>query len=168
MEASQKVVGKFSLYTVKLIEQMNETTKQVLSDREMTEVCGFDTSVNGAGYGYLQSAMRHVLREHRKHWVRVRNEGCIKLLGPGETMDNVQQDQKHVRKTAKRSLVKLNVVDINQLSDEAKKEYLAKASQMGTILLVADNKTRKALADMNGPKPLDFGRLLEGFKNARI
>ncbi len=167
MEPGQKVVGKYSLYTVKLIELLESATQDLFSDKETTDCCGFDTSPGGAGYCYLQSAVRHVMRESRKHWCRVRGEGCIKLLGAGETRDNVQQDQRHVRKTAKRSLVKLNTVKTEELADDARKEYYAQAAQMGTIVLAADNKTRKALAGMEAPKPLDFSRLLEGFMVAR-
>jgi hypothetical protein len=166
MDTKELVIGKYSLYTAKLIELLTGTDKQLISDAELEACCGFDTRPGERGYGFLQSALRHVMRESRRHWCRARGEGCIKLLGPGETRDNVQQDQRHLRKTARRSLVKLNTVKTEQLSDDKKREYYAQAAQMGTIALVADTKTRKALEDMTAPKPLDFKGLLEGFKSA--
>ena len=169
METSEvqtvNVHSNHSIFTNKLIDKLSVgKIGDVLTDEELTSVCGKNTQVGGDGYAYLLSAQRYVLRRFGLYWVRVRNGQQIKCVDAKETKEIVSRDLQLTGRRAKRIVTKLASVNIAELDEKDKREILTMQAQSGTIAMVAGKHARKALMSLATVNKPDMKRLLEAFQ----
>ncbi len=166
------VIGLMRQETLRLVELLKTGNKgDILTDERLTEVCGknvkpYGDGQRGAGYGYLISAIRYVLKHHALHWKRIVGAGAIKCCQADDTIGDVHADSKRVSRASKRSLRKLATVELAGLDETQKADCLALVAQHGTLALVAKNATQKKLVARKATEAVDLDRLLENIKGA--
>jgi|GEM_PF-1125341 len=155
--------------TARLIEKLKDgKVGTVFTDEDLSVCCGRDTSVDGNGYGLLNSAMRNVLKNNNLVWERVRGAGCVKCLGPSEIAISTASSRKHIYKSAKRALRKAAVVNREELPADERSRFGAHTAQIGAIALFSNENTTKKLVARNIEKPPDPKALMEAFKRTEV
>lgn len=150
------------LETTKLIAKLKEgQVGDVLSDEQLTTLCGKDTSVMGDGYCYLGSAMRHVLNNFRVVWERIKGAGVIKCLSWSEVETSADGDRKSIHRRSRRAVTKLKTVDLSDVPEDGRPNFLTKAAQLGTLAAMSSTGMQKKLEARNVAEPLDLKKMLE-------
>lgn len=156
------VPPNYSLETSMLIKAIqNGKPGDVMTDEELTKVCGKQTAPHGEGYSYLMSAIRHVLREHRILWKRIREKGCIKCLGNEECLMEVRGDLKATGRKARRARTKLVAIDNSALSHGKRLEAVALEYIMGMVAKIGKPSIVKRLTENDEFKPPPLKELMD-------
>lgn len=156
-----KVVPTMMLPTSKLIGALKDgPIGATRTDEDLSRISERDTRVGGTGYGYLQSAIRHVLRHHQLVWKRIPGAGAIKCLGSSETVTYARSRTKGIARSARRTVQQLRAVEAD-VQDDKKSEYLVTMAQAGTLAQLASDSGRKKLEARDIDRPLDLSKLLE-------
>jgi len=134
----------------------------VLTDTELTATAGFPCSPNNQGYGYLQSAIRHVLKSKRVVWQRIRNGSAIKALSGDETVETIDGHIGKIRRESKRITYKSIAAHNSGVSEEKKRHLSAQVGIAGTIHLLCKSDTVKKIELTNTNIP-DKNKLLSVF-----
>jgi len=143
-----QIVPGMSARTSKLIELMKDGKDgDILTDESLTEIAGVEVSVGGAGYSYLQSAVRYCTNNHKLVWQRIPKTGTIKCLGPQETVRAADRDMKHAGRTARRGIKKLKTIDSQKLNVQDTTKYLTSRAQLGVIAAASSGDTTKRLSE---------------------
>lgn len=148
------------LCSAKLIEFLRAAEGDTLTDEDMTAHCGKDTRPDGNGNGSLSTAVRYVLRNDGIHWQRIRGARAIKRCTPSETVSTAQAAQKHIHRSSKRAVMKLNTVSLPFLAENERTPFLTLAAQLGTLAMMSSRNAAKQLEARNIQKPLDLPALL--------
>lgn len=137
------------LETLKLIEKLKAgKIGDVLTDGELTELCGKCTRVGGEGYAYLLSAIKYVLREHGLVWRRVTGEDTIKCLDAKEVRSKAAADRQSTSRRGKRTVRQIQAV--YDTADETTRAALNRElSTHGALVAMASNKMQKKLEARN-------------------
>lgn len=164
---------RMSLATSKLIEAMkNGKPGDMLTDEELERICGLACHSRqkggepGKGYGYVGTAIRYCVREHRVVWKRVPRAACIKCLKPDEIRTVAKARRRHICKVGKWGVRELATVEIDRLSDSERREHLLCTAQLGALAGMADNTMTKKLEARNVTQAPDMQRLLEAMKTS--
>lgn len=158
------VVPTMRLATSKLIEELKVgAVGAVRTDEDLSKICERNTRVGGNGYGYLQSAIRHVLRYYDLVWKRIPAANALRCLGPVETIDLARSSTRSIARKARRAANQLKAVK-NLVTEDNRTEYLLSVAHTGTLALLASESGRKKLEVRGVDKPLDLGRLLENMR----
>lgn len=145
--------SKMSVFTASLIDYLIKAEiGDVITDDEMTEVCGKDTRPNKSGYGNLKSALNYLLNNEGMVFERIRGSDAIKCLDSKETVISAEGDLKGMHKRAKKVRKKTMTVDQTQLSSEDIKRLSAVSAQVGFLELISKRDTFKKLVVKELPK----------------
>jgi len=156
-----RAVPGMHVCTSQLIERLKDGSPGcVLTDEDLSEICGKDTSVGCDGYGYLTSAIGYVLRRYGVVWKRIRGASAIKCLDAEEIVTSSEGDRKHVHRIGKRAVLRLGTVDINQLPESARKAHTLQFAQMATVVGWSSKNTQKKLEVREKVEPMDPGKLI--------
>jgi hypothetical protein len=155
-----RVVPTMMLPTSKLIGTLRDgPIGATRTDEELSRIAERDTRVGGNGYGYLQSAIRHVLRHHQLVWKRIPGAGAIRCLGGSETITYARSRTKGIARSARRTVQQLRAVE-RDVAPETQSEYLVTMAVAGTLQQLASDSGRKKLEARGIDSPLDLGKLL--------
>jgi hypothetical protein len=129
-----------------LIEKMHVGRMgDVLSDQELTALCGHSTAVGGEGYGYLQTAIKYCRRVGIV-WERVRGIAAIKCLNNEERVASARGGIDHIQRVGKRALATMASVEVAKLPAGMGSEHYAQMSALGFVMTYSQPKTLKMLA----------------------
>lgn len=150
------------LETVKLIDALKDGKPgDTFADEQLQAICGKDTRVTGDGYSYLGSAIRHCRNNYSVVWERVKGAGCVKCLAWDEVGESVDGDRRRIHRRARVACKKLGTVDIQDVPEEQRVGFLAKAAHVGTLAAISDKASLKKLEARSITQPLDLKKLLE-------
>ncbi len=139
----QRHIGQISIDTRTIANRLELVeTGEVVTYVELTKLIG--KNVQGEGRSTLESARRFVLREHRRVFGVVLNEG-LKRLSNDEIPDTRISAEAHVRRHAKRTIQVLLAANYDALAPQKQRELTAGITQMRLHELVASEKTAKRL-----------------------
>jgi len=166
-------IGGMRRATVLLIERLKQGKPgDSLTDAELTALCGKDTRAvcqdgtrkAGDGYGYLQTAMRHCLREYGILWRRVVGEGRVECIPNEAKVEVANAVRRHMHRQSKYAMRVLGSVDTAALNHDQRREHLIATAIQGTLLQASAPTTVKRLAQNNNPQPLDMHKLLAAMR----
>ena len=153
------------LATAQLIEKLKDgKAGDVLTDVELSSLCGKTTGVGCDGYANLMSAIRHVLNNYGKTWQRVSGSGCIKCADDPEKVSRIRSKLSHITRTARRELKVAKTINISALPPEEQMKALAVSSQLGVLEQFGSSRATKALETRGTMKAPNMAKLLEMFK----
>lgn len=157
------------LETVKLIEALKQgKVGDTKTDEELKAICGKDTFVGGAGYAYLQSAIRHVLNnEPHLVWQRVTGAGCIKCLGAPEVASTADSVRRSTCRREKRVVRQMRAV-YKDAEDGEQKELGMRMAVHGTLAAMASSQMAKKLEARDVSEAADPAKLLEAMVGAKV
>lgn len=156
-----RIVPTMMLPTSKLIGTLKDgPIGATRTDEELSRIAERDTRVGGNGYGYLQSAIRHVLRHHQLVWKRIPGAAAIKCLGGTETIDYARSRTKGVARSTRRTVQQLRAVEAD-VAEDKKSDYLLSLAHAGTLAQLASDNGRKKLEARGIDSPLNLGKMLE-------
>jgi AraC-like DNA-binding protein len=148
--------------TAQLIDCLKDgQVGDVLTDEDLTRICGKSTKVDGDGYGYLNSAIRYVLKQHGIVWKRDRGANAIKCLNADEIIQSSEQDRKHIHRVGKRTVRRLGTVDIERLPVSTRKAHTLQLAQMATVVGMSSKNTQKKLEVREKVEPMDVAKMIE-------
>jgi len=136
----------------------------VLTDAQLTEACGMDTSVNGPAYGYLQSAIRWCLNNHRIVWERQRGMSSLKCVEHAERMSVSDGLVRRSHRMIHRGKKVLASVEMDALDDTQKRELLVRQAHIGTLDMFTRKNAVTRLVESGATTPVNFGLMLEHMK----
>lgn len=89
----------------------------------------------------------------------------LRRLNDEEIVDSTEADRARMRRSARRSIKKLTVVDFEKLPDDKKKQHVVASAQMGAIEMFATkNATKKISSKVDeGKKTIAIGETLKMF-----
>lgn len=151
--------------TAKLVDLLQKGVPgDILTDEIMTQHCGRDTRVKGNGYNNLQTAISRVERFHRLVWRREATVGCIRCLTDHGMISVGNSNMDKIRRKTRRTKRVLALVDIETLTENEQKEFMAKYTQIGTVeLMLKPQVTAKLL--MKGVTDMpELSKLLQSFE----
>lgn len=155
-----------SITSSRLIDRLKTGTPgDVITDEDLTSVCGKDTRPNGKGYSSLQTAIRYCEREHNVVWRRIKGADCIKCLEWSERLEQDNKYRRHIHRTAKRSVRVVNSIDTSELKPSDQREVNIRTAQMMTLASMSSADMRKKLEARDIQEPLDMPKLLEAMRN---
>lgn len=159
------VISGMTLFTSKLIEQLRSgPVGKTLTLSELSAACGRDVNVGEPGYGNLQSAIRHVVRNYGFVWKLVRSAGMIKCLDAGEVLADGKGDLESIGRRSRKAMRKLQTVKETDLKNGDLIEFHSLVAQHGTLSMFASASATKALAARKANEAPNFQALLEMFK----
>lgn len=148
--------------TSQLIDRIKDgKAGDVLTDEELSRLCGRNTCVGGDGYGYLNSAINHVLKQYGIVWKRERGANAIKCLEPEEIISTSEQDRKHIHRVGKRTVRRLGTVDIEQLPESVRRAHTLHFAQMATVVGLSARNTQKKLEARQTVEPMNINKMIE-------
>ena len=153
-------IGGICPQTARLIELLQATDKEVLTDEEMTAACGRQTRSGGNGYGNLHTAVGYVFRTTGVLWERIHRAGAIQRLDDKGKITCSDKHHRSGQRKTRRSVEALRAVDAEGLPAEQRRDFLATLAQRQTLLILGRTDTRKKLAARNVADPLDVRKLL--------
>lgn len=104
---------------------------EVVTYDELTAICG--RAVDKEARGLLETARRWCLKEHQMVFGAQRGVGMVRLSDT-QIVHGADQDIVKVRRHAQRGMAKLACASYENLSDEMKPEFNAKAAILGTLI----------------------------------
>jgi|GEM_PF-6718967 len=167
--ASIKRIPSFpgiGLTTRKLVDLLQSTKSDRISDEELTAACGKNTRDNGkgGGAGALASAIRYVLNHDGKVWARERGVASIKLLDDVERAELPSAARRSVNRKFRRELRKADTVDRSKLNDRTRKLFEAECAQMTFAAHAMSANTIKKLEARSATTPEEVLKMLEALK----
>jgi len=156
-------IGRLGLYSGKLVEILSATTKQVVTDEELSKVIDMDTRPGQRGYSYLQSACKHTLDACGRHWQRIPKGNCLKLTSTDERHSAAEAKRKSTHRTARKALKILHSIPLaNLATDEQRKRQLVNEVQLGLITQSSSTGMRAKLENRElVATTIDPSKLLE-------
>ena len=144
---SVPAVGRLGVTAAALVERLRQGKPgDTFTDEQMQAICGKDTSSEGAGYSSLQSAINHVRANHGLVWQRIQKANAIRCLSADETVVNVGSDLRAIRKRTRRTVSKLETVDVSKIENaENRSRATVLAAMFGAIQAVSSSATVKKL-----------------------
>jgi hypothetical protein len=141
----------------------------VLTDAELTELCGFDTSPSGGkGYSNLHTAQDRCRREYGLNWQREIGMGSIRCLQSKETKDRLRDHGiRRVRRQARRMRIEALTVKPGDLTDEERREWRAQIAAFRLAEVMVTKRTEKKLLPYCGDARVDPKRLLAVLGNGK-
>ena len=159
------VQGGMRVSTAKLIDALKIGKEgDVLTDEELTTLCGRNTAVGQDGYDNLASAIRHTLNNYQLTWRRVRSSGCVKCLGPSEKLALMEQKRHHINRQAKTVIKVAKTVQVGDLPADERASFLIQTAQLQAVYLFAKTTTTKKLLAAGNIHEPDPQRLLDVFR----
>ncbi len=157
------VPANVTLESAKLIALLSDGQPgDILTDDEMTRVCGKNTRVHGNGYSYLQTAIRYVRRNKELSWFRIRKANQIKCGEAIELLDRSDSDIRSIRRKSKKTMQNVSIARSGDLDNDGIKRANILAAQAGALAMVGSIKTRNGLSRIAAPK-IDQKKLLAAF-----
>lgn len=162
------------LATLRLIDVLKEgKVDTTFSDEELTVTCARDTRPTnpetgrpGNGYGYLSSAIRHVLAEYGLVYQRVHKAGCIKCIGAEEVLGIADAARKSTHKREKRTVRKMTAVYADA-SDQERTMLNQKLAVHGALVEFASARLTKRLVASNKTVAVpSMAKLLEALQES--
>jgi len=140
--------------TRKVIEMMKDGVpgESSLTREQITKEIGVACSPDDRGYGYVQSAIRHVLNGYHKVWKWSRHKQAYFCLKADEIVGDVKLDHKSVTRRMKRTITKLESVDTEKLDASDREQYQLQAQQSQLALMSLSEPLRKRLKQKDVPK----------------
>lgn len=136
----------------------------ILTDEELTAICGRNTASGGKGCGALSSAIRYCTANHGIVWQRERGASAIKCLNSSEVVNKVRSSASSIHRKAGRTLKVAATVKLAELTPEEVRDHNVLCAQIGAVRLFASGDTRKKLEARNATSVPDIGKLIEQFK----
>jgi hypothetical protein len=144
-----KEVTKFfrrSVFTNSLIEKLQVAEiGDIITDEELTKICGKDTRPNQSGYGNLKSAIDYVLRNNGKVFERIRDANAIKCLQDKEKIVSIDNDLGLVNKRAKKLVRKTKTIDRSVLEPLDRTKVITISTQAEFLEYITKSKTQKKI-----------------------
>ena len=135
-----------------------------ITDEAMFDHCGKQTCSSGSGYGNLETAKKYVLTNNGVVWYRVRGAGVIKCADAKEIGMDSKQTLKAIARRSKRGLKKIATVDLADVEDSDKSEFLAMSATLGTVAMFSKTSTQKKLSARCVEKPLELTTVIDMFR----
>jgi len=165
---SIEVYHPCGLVTSKLIERLKAgNTGDIITDFELTGICGKDTRSGKAGYNALCRAIHHTLKHYGICWQRVRKENLIKCSNNAEKMQAAQSCVHSAGKSTKKSLEYSSTVDIDTLTPEQRSQFLVTTAQAGMIHHLTTRKVQKKMLSQKMYEPVSPEKLLAALTLAK-
>lgn len=167
-ENGKTMMVAMRLETKKLIAELSSDAYKIgdtLTDETLKRVSGADCRVGQSGYGYLQTAIRNVAKQHNIYWERIHGANAIKRLTPEEALNSTRRDREHIARKARWGVTKLRTIDTSMVDESQRSEMNASLAQLGTLAVFASGKASKALEARKAAAPVELSRLLEAMKS---
>lgn len=150
--------------TSMLVERLKEGVEgEQITDEELSGLVSRDVRPTGEdrqAYGYLLSAMKHVLNTYGVIWEREPGAGYIQCQDADGCMQLHHRDRRHVHRVLKRNTKRLTVVDTSGMDGKQRTEFNALLAQSSGLMQAARaDATRKAIERKIG-EPVDFWGML--------
>ena len=153
VEATRRLIPpNYAAETCRLIERLEQAQTRGETELAYSELgmsVGLDVS-QGKGASNLASARRYCLRVHRIVWHPVRGEKRLKRLDDPERVGLVASRTRSVHRATRRTMQMAATIDRAQLPDTQQAELRALVVSTGTIRVMSEQKTIKALAASDG------------------
>lgn len=129
-----------------LVEKLKDGKPgDIVSDEELTKLCGKPTEPHGIGYPALMSAIRYTVNTFGVRWKRIRGEKAISVLKPSERVEEEYKSLGSIRRATRRTLRMASTVDTKELDEAQKTRHFAVMAQYGAIELMAKPQTTQAI-----------------------
>ena len=138
----------------------------IVTDEELTALCGNDTRTGGKAYGCLQSAMRQALKKNNLVWKRIIGANALKCLGPTEVVETVHSNRHSICRKAKTAVQKLHAVaQVANCGTQEKMSLTMAAAHLGSIAILSSNATQKKMEARTITQELDMNKMLEAMND---
>jgi hypothetical protein len=138
----------------------------VMTDKELQEICGVGTAPMQKGYSFLQSAIRFCERMG-VFWKRIKGTEGIKCLDSVEKMHLCDSDRRHMSKVARRSIRRLGSIERKELTAGNQKRYDVQVAQHGAMALFADTRTEQKIIAAAEKQAIDRAQVIALFADSR-
>ena len=156
----QNIPG-ISIFTMKLIEALKEgKIGDTFTDEALYEICGRNTACDQPGYGNLQTAIRHCVRNHGIVWRRVRDANQIKCLSNCERIEVGEIERRRIHKRAQRATKIMQTVDTSKLGNDDRIRFNITAAQLGMLAMLASKGAATKLSVRDISTPIDMKKML--------
>lgn len=143
---NQRIVPGTTEFTLRLRDLLSKGKEgDVLTDEQMTRVCGANTAVGEKGYGYLRSAVHWVFRNKRLYWRREYGAGCLRCLGDREKVEELRRQNRHVRKSAGHANRLSRSINLENLPPEERDRVHTEQIQTHTVDLMTKEAVVKKI-----------------------
>lgn len=115
----------------------------LITREEMAEHIGISCELNSLGYGNVQSAIRHVEREHGIVWRWNRSQQAWECKDDVGKLDDAQHAKKGINRRLGRTGRVLAAVDSSKLPAERQTEYQVELVNTGLAALATSGAFRK-------------------------
>lgn len=160
----QNVPG-MSPVTMKLIDGLkNGKHGDMLTDTQLSAICGEPTAPGQKGYAKLASAIRYCKRHHGVVWCRQYHGGLIKCLDDAERLDYTHQRRRKARRVIRDAGLIASTIDLEKLPAERRAEHAAITAQLRGLAVFTDSGFTKALVASRANVPPTADKLLTAFK----
>jgi len=139
---------------------------QTVTYEELSKAIGRDVRVFAKGA--LDTARKGCFREKKAVFGVETNVGFIRL-DDSQIVSSSDKDVTKIRRSARRSLNKLEVVDFNSLSEPMKKKHVAMSAQIGVVQFFSTTSAAKKIEGVvsNKTSILPIGETLKLFGDSR-
>jgi len=141
------MIGALSSFTQRAIERLRKGDPgDRITTEEMSQIVGRDCA-EGNGAANVRTAIRHVRREYRVWWERVRGEGCWQCLGDA---DKVTSQNRAVRLMARRARLHAResiAISPEKLDASSRVDFYLNQIQFGLMLTGGSSGLRKKLTE---------------------
>lgn len=132
--------------TLELIKTLSAgKVGDTVTDAVLESACGKSVAPSEPGYCYLQSAIRHVRRQHGLYWKRIPKAGLLKCLNAPECLDELRGQRKRVHRQTGRMIQTARIADAGTLSDPERSTLRAYTAQVAVLHEMSASQTSKAM-----------------------
>jgi hypothetical protein len=152
MANTKRSIPEASAATLLLVQRLSEATPgQTITYAELSNIAGGDVRKDNRASKRLHSARKITLREHKRLFGAIPNEG-LKCLDDSGKLGAARADVSGIARKAKRAEKKLMSVDnYGALSAEERRRYNATLAQVNLAQMVAtENAGKKLVAAESG------------------
>ncbi len=118
------------------------------------------------GYGYLRSAIRHVLNSYGYVWFWIAGQRLIRCLDVTGKLELSIKDAKKTGRVHRKDVRRLETVNLRELDNETREKVVMRAAMSSTMALMMSGRTAKALEERGIAKALELPELLSAFTKA--
>ncbi len=149
-----------ALATVQLVDALKTgSAGDTLTDEGLQVICALPTSVKGAGYSNLMTAIRICERDHQVCWRRVHGAGYIECLSSLQKLDLASKGRTRIRRFGRRTGQVLNSVKLADIEPSERNRHGALIAIYAVVTHATAPQQMKRLIG-NGVEPPDQRKML--------
>lgn len=133
----------------------------ILTDEQCAKIMGVPCGNGSKGRAILHGAIQYVTKHYGIVWTRRHRANCIECLAPSQIVDLSKSDQRKIHRATKRSLSRINAIDVDALSERERTTVMLRRAQIGTLVAFSSTDASKQLEARGISDVPPLGKLLE-------